>query len=174
MSLVHDSLQRSSGAVRTWYLKAADGAVYGPKQLSVLCEWAAQSRIVPGNEISEDAQTWMPVENLPELKLEWVAELPDGATYGPFNVLAVPFLFNSGTLPADAKLTNRATGKTLQVPRFSRPPPRPMSRPGSSLQTSRPRSSLRKRRIRNGKSDTTRRSGRASCTKRSFNRSWSG
>ncbi len=121
MSLVHDRLQRSSDVVRTWYLKDPAGLVYGPVDLSLLCEWSVQGRVVPGSEVSENAQAWMPAENLSDLKLEWMAELPEGGAYGPFNVLAVPFLSHNGTLPAGAKLVNRTTGKTLLVREMLKP-----------------------------------------------------
>jgi len=115
MSVVHDSLQRDRNVRQSWFLKIADGSSYGPVGMSTLCEWSAQSRIVPGNKISNDGRRWVPAETVRELKMEWVAELPNGDKYGPFNVLAVPHLFQSGTLPPEAKLTSRVSGKTVLV-----------------------------------------------------------
>lgn len=115
MSVVHKKLHRTGESPDSWYLRIASGDTYGPVTLSVLSDWAAQLRIVPGNEVSQDGETWMLAEEVPELKMVWYAELPDGRTYGPFNVLAVPNLFNDGTIPAEAKLTNSETGKSLMV-----------------------------------------------------------
>lgn len=115
MSVVHRNLRRDAGRSETWYLRMPDGSVFGPVDLATLCRWSAQSRIAPGNEISDDEENWFPAEDLPELKMEWMAETPVGETLGPFNVLAVPHLFNDGVLPADAKIINRLSGKTLQV-----------------------------------------------------------
>jgi hypothetical protein len=115
MSVVHDSLRRDGNMGQSWFLKITDGSSYGPVALSTLCEWSAQSRIVPGNKVSRDGRRWVPAETLRELKMEWIAELPNGDKYGPFNVLAVPHLFKSGTLPPETKLTNRVSGKTVLV-----------------------------------------------------------
>jgi len=58
---------------------------------------------------------------MPELKMEWHVSLPGGQTYGPFNVLAVPHLVQNGILPADSRLTNMHSGKTLQVKELLKP-----------------------------------------------------
>ena len=115
MSRVHETLRRDGDLGQTWYLKISDGSTYGPVGLNILREWAAQSRIVPGNKVSRDGRRWVPAETVHELKMEWSTELPNGDKYGPFNVLAVPHLFHGGTLPLDAKLTNKISGKTVPV-----------------------------------------------------------
>ncbi len=115
MSVVHNNLQQVSRQKQTWFLRISDGSVFGPVDTTTLCEWAAQSRIAPGNDISSDRQEWKPAESMPELKMEWYADLPNGTKYGPFNVLAVPNLCTAGTIPSDATLTNRSTGKRINV-----------------------------------------------------------
>ncbi len=115
MSLVHERLRAASRSDANWYMRQPDGEIYGPTNITMLAEWAAQNRIVPGSEISEDMQNWIPAQELPDLKMEWAAHFPDGTVYEPFNVLAVPYLFENKTLPADTKLINKSTGKTLLV-----------------------------------------------------------
>lgn len=118
MSVVHKKLHRTDGGAGgsdSWYLRISDGNIYGPVSISVLAEWAAQLRIAPGNEVSVDREQWQLAESLPELKMVWMAEMPSGNQYGPFNVLAVPYLCSNGTLPPDSQLTNQETGKKLMV-----------------------------------------------------------
>jgi len=125
MSRVHDVLRgdKEQPIRKQWYIKTQDGTVYGPVNLPVLCDWASQSRIAPGNLISDNLREWMPAENLSELKMEWLASLPNGETYGPFNVLAIPHLVQNGILPPESKLTNRLSGKTLNVKDVLKPAP---------------------------------------------------
>ncbi len=117
MSVVHDKTKRSDGdgEPQKWFLKLPDGNIYGPVGVDVLVEWASQLRIAPGNQVSLDKKTWQSAESIKELKMEWITELPDGSTYGPFNVLAVPHLYKNGTLPASSSLTNKDTGKVVHV-----------------------------------------------------------
>ncbi len=100
---------------RKWYVRKRDGSVYGPETTEVLLEWAAQCRLVNGNEVSEDRKVWVAAERIPDLQMCWVAALPDGRSYGPFNVLATHELHKHNVLPADAKLTNTITGETSTV-----------------------------------------------------------
>lgn len=133
MSVVHSNLQRGAAPVKAWYLKSSDGKIYGPVQISVLAEWAAQGRIVPGNQVSEDRQGWVPAESLPELKMDWVAELADGSVYGPFHLLATPYLHQSGAIPLQARIINRTTGKSLSVRELLKSSPvQPDTRVGKS------------------------------------------
>ncbi len=115
MSLVHDRLRAASRPGAKWYLRVPDGEVYGPADIAMLCDWAAQNRIVPGSVVSDDTQNWISPEDLTELKMEWSATLSDGTAYGPFNLLAVPILFENRILSTDAQLLNKTTGKTLLV-----------------------------------------------------------
>ncbi|MFC1498909.1 OmpA family protein [Verrucomicrobiota bacterium] len=115
MSKVHNLLSQEAQPEQRWYLRIPGGVVYGPVELSVLCKWAAQSRIVPGNEISTDKENWRLAETLPDLKMEWMAEMSNNRKFGPFNILAVPGLVKSGALEADARLVNKITNKTITV-----------------------------------------------------------
>lgn len=116
MSNVLDRLhQADQPAPEQWYLRTEDGSVYGPVTIPVMRDWAAQSRVAPGDNVSPDGVNWLKAETVPELKMEWMAVLPDGSSYGPFNVLAVPNLHKNGSIPADASLVHAASGKTVKV-----------------------------------------------------------
>ena len=102
MSKVHNILRGDKEQPsRKWYLKIHDGSSYGPVDMAMLCDWAGQSRIAPGNLMSDDRTNWTPAQDIAELKMEWLARLPDGETYGPFNVLAVPHLVQNRILPQE-------------------------------------------------------------------------
>lgn len=98
-----------------WYLRKNDGSEYGPETLTTMAQWAAESRIVAGNALSSDGRIWTPVDRIPELGMTWVAELPDGRRYGPFNVAATGDLLTHKVLPPQARIVNRASGESTTV-----------------------------------------------------------
>ena len=98
-----------------WYLKKKNNTQYGPVSLPELLQWAKECRIVAGNQISQDRQNWTPVEDIPELEMDWFAERHDGKRYGPFPLDAVDALVEHRVLPHDAILTHRKNGKTLTM-----------------------------------------------------------
>ncbi len=109
MSKLHEELRNRADS--QWYVRITDGAVYGPVDLTTLKSWAAQGRIEPDNEISEDQEIWSTAESLPELEMDWLVELEDGTSYGPFNIQLAPELQQQGTFPPDAPLKHRKTGE---------------------------------------------------------------
>lgn len=123
-----------------WYLKKNDGNEYGPETLETMAAWAGESRVVSGNTLSSDRKNWIPVEEIPELGMSWVAQLPDGRRYGPFNILATEDLLSHKVLPPQARLVNRGTGQettarayledgTLNIEKEEAPPEPPAEEP---------------------------------------------
>ncbi len=96
-------------------MRAADGTVYGPVDLQALKEWGLQGRIEPEDEISSDGQNWIPAESLPDLEMDWLVRLEDGALYGPFNLALLPGLVANGDIPESAALEHRHTGETCPL-----------------------------------------------------------
>jgi hypothetical protein len=88
-----------------WYIRTADGAMYGPATPLELVGWAAEARIVPGCQISSDGLHWEPAEAMPRLRMDWVVELGPEDQIGPLNLLAVGDLVREGTIPLGAVLT---------------------------------------------------------------------
>jgi flagellar motor protein MotB len=119
MSTTRDSSSKASpddsGASVKWFVRKPDGSVYGPETAEVLREWAAECRLVCGNQVSKDKKHWIAAEDLPHLEMNWVAESPDGRRYGPFNILATRELFEHEVLPEDAVLKELKTGATSTV-----------------------------------------------------------
>ncbi|MBL7114946.1 MAG: OmpA family protein [Kiritimatiellae bacterium] len=105
-----------------WYLQKQDGSEYGPETLETMARWAAESRLVSGNKLSTDRKEWIPVEDIPELDMNWLAELADGRRYGPFNICATRDLVAHKVLPENATLTHRQNGKTTTVSAYLEEP----------------------------------------------------
>ncbi len=94
-----------------WYVKIDDGTVYGPVDTETLKGWAGQGRVEPTSELSSDQENWFPAERMRELQMDWIAELPDGSAYGPFNICLLPELKQDGVLPPGTTLRNRSTNE---------------------------------------------------------------
>lgn len=86
-----------------WYLRTQD-ETFGPETEARLVEWAKLGRIQPGQEVSDDNETWRRVEDVPFLDLRFSIDLGDGNPRGPFNRAAAEALLASGRLPASATL----------------------------------------------------------------------
>ena len=84
-----------------WYLRTPD-ETFGPETGAKLVEWAKMGRIQPGQEISDDNETWRRVEDVPFLDMRFSIDLGDGNPKGPFNKAAVDALLASGRLPPTA------------------------------------------------------------------------
>jgi len=112
MSKTLDKLRRPGAAL---FLRRPDGSFQGPIESAELIKLAAANRIPPGSEVSDDGATWEPAELMPELKMEWIARIADGRSYGPFNLLALPHLISNGTVPEEADIVNTASGKTVHA-----------------------------------------------------------
>ena len=106
-----DSKKSIEGGDELWFLKIHDGGVFGPVPASGLRSWAEQGRIAPGNELSRDKTTWVAAETIPELALTWWVEREDGSVQGPFNRKALDLLVKDGSVPAEARLVERAPGE---------------------------------------------------------------
>ena len=90
-------------STQQWFLRIAGGSVFGPVSTKGLVVWAEQGRIVPGNEVSNNRETWLPAETVPELEMTWYVNA-GAKTEGPFNRIAAESFLKSGKAPAGAKL----------------------------------------------------------------------
>ena len=86
-----------------WYLRTQDDT-FGPETRDRLLEWARMGRIQPGQEVSQDGDTWQSVEDVPFLDMRWSIDIGDGTPRGPFNKHAAEALLRSGRLPPGSKL----------------------------------------------------------------------
>ena len=90
-----------------WLLRVADGSIYGPVALPTLCEWASQARIGPGCALSADREHWIPAEEIPELELDWIVELPGQKPCGPLHLKGVFELARDQGLPSTTRIVHR-------------------------------------------------------------------
>ena len=86
-----------------WYLRTQD-ETFGPETQARLIEWAKLGRIQPGQEVSDDNETWKRVEDVPFLDMRFSIDLGDGNPRGPFHRAAAEALIASGRLPSTAKV----------------------------------------------------------------------
>jgi len=86
-----------------WYLRTQDDT-FGPETRDRLLEWAKMGRIQPGQEISNDGETWKPAVEIPFLDMRWSIDIGDGTPRGPFNRHAAEALLKSGRLPPGSKI----------------------------------------------------------------------
>lgn len=86
-----------------WYLKAGE-ELFGPESEEQLLDWAKMGRIMPGQEVSTDLETWQKVENVPFLDMRFSIDIGDGKPRGPFNRVAAESLLASGRLPPYSKI----------------------------------------------------------------------
>jgi len=99
--------------MNSWYLRKPDGREFGPENIETLVHWAEQSRILAGNEISQDKKNWQLVENIAELNICYIAILPDKMVYGPFNILATRDLIAHNVFTKDTIIVNKKNGEEI-------------------------------------------------------------
>lgn len=90
-----------------WYVRAADGKVYGPAARETLKAWAREGRIAPSGYVSRDRKQWIPAQMMPELEMCWVVEVEPGKFFGPFNRAVVARLAAAGEIPGQASVYRR-------------------------------------------------------------------
>ena len=88
---------------REWYVRTADGRVYGPADVASLVAWAQDGRIEPTGFVSRDRLNWTPAQLMPELEMKWLVETEPGKVFGPFNRALVVSLFSCKSVPECAK-----------------------------------------------------------------------
>ncbi len=103
-----------------WWVRNDSNSYFGPVTWDGLLEWVRDGRLGPESEISQDRQIWSRAALNPDLKMEWVAELPGGRFYGPIHHDAVQELLQNGGLPADTPLYTRSLLNSDREARFEK------------------------------------------------------
>ena len=88
---------------KEWFVRTADGSVYGPADVAALVSWAQDGRIEPTGFVSRDRLNWTPAQLMPELEMKWLVETEPGKVFGPFNRALVISLFARKSVPPEAK-----------------------------------------------------------------------
>ena len=123
-----------------WYLRTQDDT-FGPETQERLLEWAKMGRIQPGQEISNDGETWKPAVEIPFLDMRWSIDIGDGMPRGPFNRHAAEALLKSGRLPPGSKIVEVPPAFEVAEPApapeaASAPEPPPSAEPAQAEQES--------------------------------------
>lgn len=91
-----------------WRIRTEKGDTFGPADLATLKSWALDGRLAPTHQVSCDGQTWVSVTSLPELEMDWVAEVTSGSFYGPIHKHAMTELIKESSVSAAAPLFQRS------------------------------------------------------------------
>ena len=111
-------------SAKEWYLKTMD-ETFGPVEADKLLEWARVGRIQPGQEVSQDNETWRKVEDVPFLDMRFSIDIGDGKERGPFNKAAAEALLASGRLPKTARMVESRPPFEAAAPVAVETPPAP-------------------------------------------------
>lgn len=95
----------------SWRLRKSKKTIYGPVELPELRYWAADGRVAPADEISENGGDWKPAADLPDLELNWLLTRPDGTAHGPLHIRVCTDLLHRNILRSDEPLLHRTTGE---------------------------------------------------------------
>jgi len=112
----------------TWYLRTQD-ETFGPETRERMLEWARLGRIQPGQEVSEDRESWRDVTEVPFLDMRYSIDIGDGTPRGPFNKTAAEALLRSGRLPPGSKLVEVRPPFVEEDASAAEPEENPVSKP---------------------------------------------
>lgn len=98
-----------------WFLKKESGEIYGPVDFITLQLWAADSRVVATDLISDDRKQWRKAADVPELGLSWVVVLRDGSEFGPVHLLVLREMLQEGTVSSRSRVRHVQTQRELTV-----------------------------------------------------------
>ncbi len=92
---------------KDWYVRTADGNVYGPADVPSLVKWAEDGRIDASGFVSRDRMIWLPAQLMEELAMTWIVEVEAGKFLGPYNRKFLIASSEKGYLPDTVKLYRR-------------------------------------------------------------------
>lgn len=99
-----------------WFLrKHEDGNIFGPISFAQLSRWASAAQIAPHDSISTDQVTWTKAPMLPELAMDWIAEVTSERLYGPTTLGAIREFVRLGEIDEETFVINACDGSRRQV-----------------------------------------------------------
>ncbi len=105
-----------SPAGHQWFLrKHEDGSIFGPLGFAQLARWASSAQIAPHDSISSDQRTWMKAPMLPELAMDWIAEVTSERLYGPTTLGAIAEFIRLGEINEDTFVINSCDATRQQI-----------------------------------------------------------
>ena len=94
---------------RQWRIRSETGDTFGPADMATLQAWALDGRLAPSHQLSHDDHNWDAVTTVPELEMNWIAEVTPGIFYGPIHKNALTELIREGSISAAAPRFQRST-----------------------------------------------------------------
>lgn len=98
-----------------WHIRKSDGTVYGPVEEHTLEHWAADGRIAPEDELSDDEENWRPVREVPAVNMNWIVPFEDGTHYGPVHILSLRDALKEGSIASDTRVKNIETDSAMAL-----------------------------------------------------------
>ena len=87
-----------------WYVKNADGKVFGPVDDEKLLAWVKDGRVEPFAGVSNDLKSWKLASLVPALEMDWLIENEPGRFYGPTHRAVIDDLLKSDALDATCRI----------------------------------------------------------------------
>ena len=105
-----------SPAEHQWFLrKHQDGGIFGPLSFEQLARWASSAQIAPHDSVSTDHLMWMKAPMLPELAMDWIAEVTSERLYGPTTLGAIREFLRLGEIDEDTFVINTRDATRTQI-----------------------------------------------------------
>jgi len=100
-----------------WYLlKVSTNEVFGPSPIEQLRIWAFEAKISPMDRLSNDERvSWRRAPMIPELKMDWLIEMPDNFLYGPTSVGTLQEFLATGEIDEHIMVINTAEGSKSRI-----------------------------------------------------------
>ena len=87
-----------------WYVKGADGKVFGPADDEKIIAWVKDGRVDPFAGVSNDLKQWKLASLEPAFEMDWIVENEPGRVYGPTHRAVVDDLIKSGSLTPSCRI----------------------------------------------------------------------
>src|SRR5450755_1836393 len=90
-----------------WFLrKHEDGSIFGPLSFDQLGRWSSSAQVAPHDSISTDQTNCMKAPMLPELGMDWIAEVTSERLYGPTTLGSIREFLRLGEIDDDTYVIN--------------------------------------------------------------------
>lgn len=87
-----------------WYVKSADGKVFGPADDKKILAWVKDGRVDPFAGVSNDLKKWKLASLEPMFEMDWIVESEPGRFYGPTHQAVIEDLVKSGSVGSSCRI----------------------------------------------------------------------
>ena len=87
-----------------WYVKGADGKVFGPADDEKIIACVKDGRVDPFAGVTNDLKQWRLASCEPSFEMDWIVENEPGRFYGPTHRAVVDDLIKSGSLTPSCRI----------------------------------------------------------------------